>query len=67
MQLEQVKTCAKTANRVALQAETEKDAVEKAVEELKRQLHPKRARTDDDAGVARDLLAKFDNCYLSDQ
>ncbi len=36
------------------------------MEELKRQLHPKRARTDDDAGDAHDLLAKLDNCDLSD-
>jgi hypothetical protein len=36
------------------------------VEELKRQLEPKRARTDDDAGDAHDLLAEFDNCDLSD-
>jgi len=66
MQLEQAKTRAKTANRLALEAEKEKDAAEKAVEELKRQLHPKRARTDDDAGDAHDLLAKLDNCDLSD-
>ncbi len=36
------------------------------MEELKRQLQPKRARTDDDAGDAHDLLAEFDNCDLSD-
>ncbi len=36
MKLEQAKTSAKTANRLALEAEKEKDAVEKAVEELKR-------------------------------
>ena len=66
MKLEQANARAKTANKVALEAEKEKDAAEKAVEELKRQLHPKRARTDDDAGDAHDLLAKFDNCDLSD-
>jgi hypothetical protein len=66
MQLEQAKTRAKTANRVALEAEKEKDAAEKEVEELKRQLHPNSAHTDDDAGDAHDLLAKFDNCDLSD-
>ena len=37
-QIEQVKTRAKAANRVALETEKEKDAAEKAVEELKRQL-----------------------------
>ena len=66
MKLEQANARAKTANKVALEAEKEKDAAEKAVEELKRQLQPKRARTDDDAGDAHDLLAEFDNCDLSD-
>jgi hypothetical protein len=65
MKLERAKARAKTANNVALEAEKEKDAAEKAVEELKRQ-QPKRARTDDDAGDAHDLLAEFDNCDLSD-
>ncbi len=32
---------AKTTNKVALEAEKEKDAAEKAVEELKRQLQPR--------------------------
>ena len=36
------------------------------LEEAKTELHPKRARTDDDAGDAHDLLAKLDNCDLSD-
>jgi hypothetical protein len=66
MKLEQDNARAKTANKVALEAEKEKDAAEKAVEELKRQLQPKRARPDDDAGDAHDLLAEFDNCDLSD-
>jgi hypothetical protein len=47
MKLEQANARAKPANKVALEAEKEKDAAEKAVEELKRQLQPKRARTDD--------------------
>ena len=38
MQLEQAKTRAKAANNVALEAEKEKDAAEKAVDELKRQM-----------------------------
>ena len=38
MKLEQAKARAKTANKVALEAQKEKDAAEKAVEELKRQL-----------------------------
>ena len=66
MQLEQAKTRAKTANKFALEAEKEKDAAEKAVEELKRQLQPKRARTDDDAGGPHDLITEFGNCDLSD-
>jgi hypothetical protein len=49
-----------------LEVEKEKDATEKAVEELKRQLQPKRTHTDDDAGDAHDLIAEFDNCDLSD-
>ena len=66
MKLEQAKARAKTANKVALEAEKEKDAAEKEVEELKRQLQPKRARTDDDAGDAHDLLAEVDNWDLRD-
>jgi hypothetical protein len=66
MKLEQAKARAKTANKVALEAEKEKDAAERAVEELKWQLQPKRARNDDDAGDAHDLLAEFDICDLSD-
>ncbi len=66
MKLDQSKGRAKTVNKVALEAEKEKDAAEKAVEELKRQLQPKRVRTDDDAGDAHDLIAEFDNCDLND-
>ena len=50
MQLRQSKSRAEAANKLALEAEKERDAAEKAVEELKRQLQPKRALTDDDAG-----------------
>jgi uncharacterized protein (DUF111 family) len=46
MKLEQANARAKTANKVALEAEKEKDVAEKAVEELKRQLQPKRTRSD---------------------
>ncbi len=42
MQLRQAKTCAEVANKIALEAEKERDAAEKTVEELKRQLQPKR-------------------------
>ena len=65
MKLEQAKARAKTANKVALEAEKEKDAAEKEVEELKRQLQPKRARTHDDAGDAHQVLAEVDNWDLS--
>jgi hypothetical protein len=47
MKLEQAKARAKTANKVALESEKEKDAAQKAVEELKRQLQPKRTHPDD--------------------
>ncbi len=40
--------------------------MKKQWKELKRQLQPKRARTDDDDGDAHDLLEEFDNCDLSD-
>ena len=50
MKLERANARAKTANKVALEAEKEKGAAEKAVEELKRQLQPKRALSDADAG-----------------
>jgi hypothetical protein len=66
MKVDQAKDRAKTANKVVLEEEKEKDTVEKAVKELKRHLQPKRTRTDDDAGVAHDLIAEFDNCDLND-
>ncbi len=66
MKLEQANARATIANKVPLEVEKEKDAAEKAVEELKRQLQPKRARPDDDAGDAHDLLAEFDNWDLRD-
>ena len=60
MQLRQAKSRAEVANKLA-QEEKERDAAEKAVEELKRQLQPKRAHTDDDAGDAHEQLAEVDN------
>jgi hypothetical protein len=66
MKLEQANARAKTANKVALESEKEKDAAEKAVEELKRQLQPKRARSDTDAGDAHEILAEVDNWDLRD-
>jgi hypothetical protein len=42
MKLEKTNARAKTANKVALETEKEKDEAENEVEELKRQLQPKR-------------------------
>ena len=64
MKLEQAKARAKTANKLTLETEKERDAVEKAVEELTRQLQPKRTHTHDDSGDAHDLIAEVDNCDL---
>jgi vacuolar-type H+-ATPase subunit D/Vma8 len=66
MQLRQTKSRTEAANKVALEVEKERDAVEKAVAELKRQLNPKRADTDDDVGDAHEMLAEFDNWDLRD-
>ena len=45
MQLEQAKTRAKAANRLALDEEKEKDAAEQEVQRLQQVLQAKRART----------------------
>jgi hypothetical protein len=66
MKLERVNGRAKTANKVALEEEKEKDTAEKEVEELKRQLQPKRTRSDADAGDAHEILAEVDNWDLRD-
>jgi hypothetical protein len=66
MQLRQAKSRAEAANKLALEAEKERDSAEKTVEELKRQLQPKRGRTDDDAGDAHKQLAEVDNWDLRD-
>ena len=64
MQLRQAKSRAESANKFALEAEKERDAAEKAVEELKRQLQPKRARSHD-AGDAHEMIAEVDNWDLN--
>jgi hypothetical protein len=66
MKLEWSNARAKTANKVALESEKEKDAAEKEVEELKRQLQPKRAHSDADAGDAHEIHAEVDNWDLRD-
>ena len=48
-----------------MEPEKEKDAAEKAVNELKRQLQPKKALTHDDAGDTHEMLAEVDNWDLS--
>ena len=58
IQLEQTYTHAKATNKVSLETEQEKDTAEKSMEELKRQMQPKRARTHDNAG---EILAEVDN------
>jgi hypothetical protein len=63
MQLEQAKSRAGAANKLAPEAEKERDAAEKAVEELKRQLYPKRTRIHDDA---HEVLTEVDNWDLRD-
>ncbi len=67
IQVEQTKNHAKTSNKSDLEVEKEKDAAEKLlseVEELKRQLQPKRVRAHDD-GDAHEMFAGVDNWDLS--
>ena len=59
IQHEQVKTRAKTTNKFALETEKEKDTAENEVEELKRQLQPKRARD------VHEMITEVDNWDLS--
>ncbi len=65
MQLRQTKSRAEATNKLALETEEERDDTETTVEELKRQLQPKRTHTDDDDGDSHDVLTEFDNCHLS--
>jgi hypothetical protein len=51
---ETVLVCTRRLLLIVLETEKERDAAEKAVEELKRQVQPKRTHTDDDAGDAHD-------------
>ncbi len=54
IQLEQAESRSETANNLVLETEKERNTAEKAMEELKRQLHPKRVHTHDDAGDAHE-------------
>jgi hypothetical protein len=66
MQFRQSKSRTESAKKLALEAEKERDAAEKAVEELKRHLQPKRPRTDDGAGDVHEKLTEVDNWDLRD-
>jgi len=61
IQLRQDKSRAETANKLSLETEKERDTVEKTVEELKRQLQPKRSRTDDDADDVHEIITEVDS------
>jgi hypothetical protein len=66
MQIRQAKSRVEDANKLALEVEKERDGTEKALEELKRQLQPKREHTDDDAGDAHEMIAEVDDWDLRD-
>jgi len=54
------------ANKAALEAEKARDELHNQIEHIEEQLHPKRARTHDDAGDAHEKLAEVDNWDLRD-
>ena len=54
------------ANKSALEAEKERDELHNQIEQIEEQLHPKRARTHDDAGDAHEMLAEVENWDLRD-
>jgi len=54
------------ANKVALEAEKARDELHNQIEQIEQRLHPKRARTDDDAGDAHEVLAEVENWDLRD-
>jgi hypothetical protein len=66
IQIGQVKTGPQSAKKVALEAEKEKDAPEKSVVKLKRQLQPKRSHIHDDDGNCHnnEILTEVDNWDL---
>ncbi len=66
MKVEKAKARAKTANKVALEEEKEKDATEKTVEELKRDLQPKRAHTKNHVGDTHEMLSEVYDWDLRD-
>jgi hypothetical protein len=54
------------ANKAVLEAETARDELHNQIKQIEEQLQPKRARTDDDAGDAHEILAEVDNWDLRD-
>ncbi len=54
------------ANKAALEAEKTRDEFHNQIQQIEEQLQPKRARTDDDAGDAHEMLAEVDNWDLRD-
>ena len=54
------------ANKVALEAEKARDELHNQIEQIEQRLHPKRPRTDDDAGDAHEVLAEVENWDLRD-
>ncbi len=72
MQLEQAKSHVQAANKLALEAEKERDASEKAVEELEcthssKAVEELECTHSDDVGDAHEMLAEVDNWDLRDQ
>ena len=54
------------ANKAALEEEKARDELHNQIEHIEEQLHPKRARTHDDAGDAHEMLAEVENWDLRD-
>ena len=54
------------ANKVALEAEKARDELHNQIEQIEQRLHPKRARSHDDAGDAHEMLAEVENWDLRD-
>ncbi len=54
------------ANKTSLETEKERDELHTQIEQIEEQLHPKRARTDDDSGDAHEILAEVQNWDLRD-
>jgi hypothetical protein len=53
-------------NKAALEAEKARDELHNQIEHIEEQMHPKRVRTDDDAGDAHEMLAEVENWDLRD-